>query len=151
MLYSSSMRALFVALGCNLHMDSTCALCKLSGAIYRSLRRMALRRGFLILLEVVRRNFLGKSSVEIARCETGVFVGGVSRVAEFRPWRWARATVLFASGRAWRSKFRNLRHPPSENVISGAGVREPQSIVFEAPEDLRACEIDESIEDSAET
>ena len=151
MLYSSSMRALFVALGCNLHMDSTCALCKLSVALCRSFRSMALRRELLILLEVVRRTFLGKSSVEIARCETCVFVRGVSRVAEVRPWRWARATVLFASGRAWRSKFRNLRHPPNENVISGAGVREPQSIVFEAPEDLRACEIDESIEDSAET
>ena len=113
--------------------------CKLSVALRRSFRRMAVRREFLIPLEVVHRNFLGKSSVEIARCETCVFVGGVSRVAEFRPWRWARATILFASGRAWRSEFRDLRHLSARTRIPELSTAfltccNARSIIFVVPE-----------------
>ena len=93
---------------------------------------------------------LEESPAEFARRKIRILVRGVSQAAGFRSSRWARVEVCFASGRAWRSEFRDLRHPKRENAISGVSVREQKSIIFVARRELRACDIVEVVGVSAE-
>ena len=80
-----------------------------------------------------------------------MFAGGVCQVAELRSLRWARVKVYFAPGRAWRSRFHNLRHPCSENTNLRATPRERKTLVCVVPGEARASEFQRYVGDSAET